>query len=636
MPVRQMVWCAMIALLGMPAATHAQLTNPIPQPIVKGSLRVRIENLVQMPSTTGTLGTKADHTPSARARINFLRESPDGRVWVNDLRGQLYVLDDHFQPQLFVDLDAANGGVGSIFPAMHFANGLAAGFISFNFHPEFVQPGASGYGKLFTIHMERAQDTSAVPHFATVDLRTGNHPVTWHTVVTEWSMANPLANVWNPATDTRREVLRVGTTAESYFHPYGDLQFNPLAGPGDDDYGLAYISGGYWGYINGAGAPQGSPTEGQPAQLQRLDTLAGTMIRIDPRSSVQTGGQAGFGDYTIPPNNPFVDGDPNTFDEIYAFGFRNGHRMAWDPFDGTLYVMNIGHANLEEIERVVPGGNYGWGVREGTFVNGNDLASGGNGDADDVFAHNVADAADVDFRGEEFLYPVAQYDHGEGQSIAGGFVYHGTQLPQLAGKFIFGDIVRGRIFAADVDDMRNVDITDPSPTAFVEEIQLFTVNSSGVETNVNLSTLVGGNRTDLRFAQRPDGEIYILTKTDGFVRRLAGPRGDYNRNGVVDIDDYTVWRDSLGQAGTLLAADGNADGSIDPGDYDFWKNSFGDSGGAGAVTAVPEPRSITLSLIALATLLSRSARRMSQADQREAGVLLETIARRVHYQRSHQ
>jgi hypothetical protein len=69
-----------------------------------------------------------------------------------------------------------------------------------------------------------------------------------------------------------------------------------------------YVSGSDWGYINGAGAPQGSAT----GQLQRLDTLAGTILRIDPRSPTQTGGQHGIGDYTIPANNAFVDGNPNT------------------------------------------------------------------------------------------------------------------------------------------------------------------------------------------------------------------------------------------------------------------------------------------------------------------------------------
>ena len=284
---------AMLCLLPVRTILAQLVTNPIPAPIVKGDVRIRIDDLVQMPATLSTLGGKSDNSPAARARINFLRESPDGRLFINDLRGQVYTLDANNQPHLYLDIDS--GGGGSIFPATWYNNGLAAGLISFNFHPEFGQN-----GKFYTIHTENPAITSAVPDFATIDERSGTNPVMWHTVITEWTAANPLASTWNEATGSRREMLRVGTTANSYFHPYGDLQFNPLANPGDLDYGKMYISGGDWGYINGAGAPQGSPTEGQPGQLQRLNTLAGTMLRIDPRSPAQSGGPAGIGDYTIP------------------------------------------------------------------------------------------------------------------------------------------------------------------------------------------------------------------------------------------------------------------------------------------------------------------------------------------------
>lgn len=514
--LKQSFFVSVVCLLCLTGEAWGQLGNPIPTPIVKQGLRVQIDDVVQFPDSEASLGGKPDHIPSSRARINFFRESPDGRYFVNDLRGQLYRLDENLQPQLYLDIDTDNGGSGSIFPATWFASGLAAGFISYNFHPEFETNGS-----FYTIHMERAADTSAVPDFFTVDERSGSHPVNWHTVITEWTAADPLAPTWNEGTGTRREVLRVGTTADSYFHPYGDLQFNPNSHPGDDDYGLLYISGGDWGYINGAGAPQGSGTEGQPGQLQRLDTLAGTLIRIDPRSPSETGGQAGIGDYTIPADNPFVDGDSNTLDEIYAFGFRNGHRMAWDT-DNTLFVNNVGHASLEEVERVIAAGNYGWTNREGTFVNGNDLANGGNGDADVVFANNVPDNLDVDFRGEEYLYPVAQYDHSEGNANAGGFVYHGTMIPQLYGKYIFGDIVNGRLFATDVSAMKNVDISEPGPTAPIEEIQLFTKDQFGVETDVDLRGDYLPGRVDLRFGLGSDGEIWIITKEDGYLRRLVG------------------------------------------------------------------------------------------------------------------
>src|SRR6185503_21015543 len=85
--MRRSVWIAAARLAFITSADAQQVTNPIPTPIVKGSVRIQINNLVQMPATAATLG-KPDNSPSARARINFLRESPDGRLFVNDLRGQ--------------------------------------------------------------------------------------------------------------------------------------------------------------------------------------------------------------------------------------------------------------------------------------------------------------------------------------------------------------------------------------------------------------------------------------------------------------------------------------------------------------------------------------------------------------------
>src|SRR6476646_4832022 len=168
--MRRFVWIGAAYLAVATSADAQQVTNPIPTPVVKGSVRIRINDLVQMPATAATLG-KPDNSPSARARINFLRESPDGRLFVNDLRGQLYTLDANNQPHLYLDIDSANGCGGSIFPATYFHQCLAAGFISFNFPPDFVNNGI-----FYTIHMERALDTTAVPNFATVDERTGSHP----------------------------------------------------------------------------------------------------------------------------------------------------------------------------------------------------------------------------------------------------------------------------------------------------------------------------------------------------------------------------------------------------------------------------------------------------------------------------
>ena len=87
----------------------------------------------------------------------------------------------------------------------------------------------------------------------------------------------------------------------------------------------------------------------------------------------------------------------------------------------------------------------------------------------------------------------------------------------------------------------------------------------------------------------------------------ANPPGDYNEDGVVDTIDYTVWRDSLGQVGTGLAADGDASGAIDAGDYDVWKLHFGEAAGNGSAGAspsqVPEPTSLLLACLSAAALL---------------------------------
>ena len=84
-----------------------------------------------------------------------------------------------------------------------------------------------------------------------------------------------------------------------------------------------------------------------------------------------THGVKGLGDYTIPTANKFAaDGDPKTLGEIYAYGFRNAHRLSWDITDGTMFASDIGMNKIEEINIVRNGENYGWMKREGIWENG--------------------------------------------------------------------------------------------------------------------------------------------------------------------------------------------------------------------------------------------------------------------------
>ena len=153
---------------------------------------------------------------------------------------------------------------------------------------------------------------------------------------------------------TRRELLRAAHVVERLVHPLGALEFNPTAKPGSEDYGLLYTSGSDLGFSNGYG-----PNASNPAQTQRLDSIVTAILRIDPRSPSVTGGRKGLGDYTIPMANKFAALGPPALGEIYAYGFRNAHRLSWDT-DGTMFANDIGMNHIEEINIVRNGGNYGW------------------------------------------------------------------------------------------------------------------------------------------------------------------------------------------------------------------------------------------------------------------------------------
>lgn len=604
-----------LALLTTATPASAQLigpiSNPIPTPITKSGLRVGIEDWAQFPNTRNTIGGKPDRI-NTDTRINFMRQAPDGRYFVNDLRGQFYVLDQNQQPQMYVDLDEEGA---SLFPRMNFDTGLAAGFTAFEFHPEFATNGI-----FYTAHSERVDGGSPAATFVAPDATETGASVKFHEVITEWTATNPSASAF---AGTRREVARFGMTANNFFHPLGDMSFNPHALPSDDDYGLLYMSGGDWGFINGA-SPDQVGVDGKPAQLQRLDTLAGTAIRIDPRSPTVTGGPAGHGDYTIPTGNPFfedansdsVDDDPSTFGEIWAYGFRNGHRMTWTD-DGRLLVSQVGQAHLETTFFLEPGANYGWPRREGSFVNGanafysqpGDLDHGANGVSDNVF-HLPAAIADGSFD-DGLEYPVLQFDHGEGFANSGGFVYTGTEIPALTGKFVFGEIVNGRVFYSDYDAMLAAVDGIPTTTADIHELQLV---YQGVP--VDLATLVPG-RVDLRLATDDAGDLYLMTKGDGAIRRLfsVGPPGDFNGDGLVTLEDYVRLTENMhknhsGMTAGQIAALGDLNGDLLVNYADFVQFQQLYPGPLSPLPAQPAPEPSSAALVALG-LIALAARKRS-------------------------
>jgi hypothetical protein len=297
----------------------------------------------------------------------------------------------------------------------------------------------------------------------------------------------------------------------------GAVEFNPTAKPGDVDYGLLYTSGSDHGFSNGGG-----PKANNPDQTQRLDTIMTAILRIDPRSPSVTHGVKGLGDYTIPMANKFAaDGDPKTLGEIYAYGFRNAHRLSWDLTDGTMFASDIGMNQIEEINIVRNGENYGWMKREGYFENARGTK---RGELNQLFPLPAEILSGRQKDG--FTYPVAIYDHDEGVSVTDGFTYHG-RIPALRGKFVFGDIQRGRVFVADVAALKKADDGIPQTVAPIEEMQLYTRGADGTRTNVSLQELIDKtmgakiSRADLHIGRSKDGELFITSRQDGWIRMLV-------------------------------------------------------------------------------------------------------------------
>jgi hypothetical protein len=181
--------------------------------------------------------------------------------------------------------------------------------------------------------------------------------------------------------------------------------------------------------------------------------------------------------------------------------------------------------HIEEINIVRNGENYGWMKREGYFENGVTRPGGALNQLyplpPDVMNGRTKDG---------FTYPVAIYDHNDGQAVTGGFAYHG-RIAALRGKFIFGDIVRGRLFAADLAAMKKADDGIPATVAPVEEVQLFTRDTAGNRTYVSFRDLIEATngatvtRADLHISRSRDGELFLTSRQDGTIRMLMPEPG---------------------------------------------------------------------------------------------------------------
>ncbi|TCP47873.1 concanavalin A-like lectin/glucanase superfamily protein [Tamaricihabitans halophyticus] len=449
------------------------ITDPIPEDPERASLGLVLEEYAQLPATD-PIPDPTDERLMRHNRINYIGEVPDesGRRYVPDLNGPLYLLDGKDQ---HVYLDFA-----SRFDRFFSGRGLGSGFGFVTFHPEFAKN-----GKFYTVHTE---DEKAIE---TEEPTYPNQPdATVQSVVTEWTASDPGANEFH---GTHREIFRFGFTTQ--IHAIQQIDFNPTARPADPDYGLLYLAVGDGGIGVGTDVPQD------------LTNPAGKILRIDP-----SGDNGPNGAYGIPPDNPFV-GQQSTLGEIYAYGMRDPHRFTWDPAGrNAMYLGHIGQHAIEAVYEVRAGDNLGWSEREGRFR------------FDPEHQCYLYPLPDDDAE-LGYTYPVAAYDHDpplnwpcnsdSGHAISGGQVYRGAELPQLRGKYIFGDLVDGQVFYTDVARMKR-----GAPRAPIHELQLF--DTSG--TQLRMSDFVADGRVDLRFGMDTSDNLYLLAKANGKIWRVADTR----------------------------------------------------------------------------------------------------------------
>jgi len=223
---------------------------------------------------------------------------------------------------------------------------------------------------------------------------------------------------------------------------------------------LAFGNDGFLYIGLGDGGSGGDPL----GHGQNTKTMLGSMLRIDvdkKESNLP---------YKIPTDNPFLK-DPNFLPEIYAYGLRNPWRYSFDRQTGRLFLADVGQNLYEEINIIEKGKNYGWNIREGLHC----------------FKKNPKCS-------EKFSDPIHEYSHSDGQSITGGYVYRGKNIPELQGGYIYGDFVTGKIWVLFVKDSRKKE------------------NALLMDTNFLISTFGQNSKGEVFFSDFSDGGIYQLTK----------------------------------------------------------------------------------------------------------------------------
>lgn len=333
-----------------------------------------------------------------------------GRIFVSEQNGRLI--------EIIGNPDSPNGTIRVVLDISNKVGrrGNEEGFLGFAFHPE-----VASNGRIYVYYSAENPRRSVISEF-------------------KFGADGAI----DPTSE--RNLLQVAQPFSN--HNGGMLAFGPD--------GFLYVSLGDGG---SGGDPQGNG--------QNLSTLLGSILRIDVNAT-------GF-PYTLPADNPFIgqnaaNGQPAR-GEIWAYGLRNPWRISFDIEAGELWAADVGQNEIEEVDLIMRGGNYGWNIKEGNAC------------------YKPSSGCDA-IAPDDLIAPITTYGHSPGCSVSGGYVYRGTRLPSLDGAYIYGDFCSGIISAL----RRGVDGTEGSVV----------ISFSG--------HLIPA------FGQTLDGEVYVLTYSPGIFR----------------------------------------------------------------------------------------------------------------------
>lgn len=452
-----------------------------------GAPDVRSVDPVRSTAATLDLTTFATLPPSAGRRMMKLTSADaTGRTFVGVQEGEIWSITSAGTAGAtpFLDLRTA-------LPAeRRFSSPPGELLTYFAFHPDYATSGRPGFRKLYTAHVEPARPSPAFSMASLPDLPPDFTQVTQF-VLAEWSVRADDPELVDPA--SYREVLRVEERdASGGPHGIGELTFNPFAAPDDPDRGLLYV-------VVGDGNSGNNNTFSPWAQ--RLDNPFGKILRIDP---LATGGQP----YRVPADNPFVD-RAGAAPLIWAYGLRNPQTLGWGrTTDGTvrLVAADIGQNGFDELDVITRGANHGWPAMEG--VTRFDPRTPPQPPGPLVAPRVVLDRV---WPSNALLAPAPPVD-GSMAIITSG-EYRGDRSPALRGQVVFGDLVRGRFFHVALSDLAN-------GGGLLTPRELL-VRVGATETRFVSLVNPSGVRSDTRFGEDADGELYVLNKYDRVVRRVG-------------------------------------------------------------------------------------------------------------------